>query len=61
MANELLDSRFVSKKGGLLFKVDFYKAFDSVSWIFLDSALESFGFKGSGYTLVGARLLLLYY
>lgn len=44
MANELLDSRLLSKKGGVLVKVDFYKAFDSVSWNFIDFILDKFGF-----------------
>lgn len=45
IANELLDSRLVSHEGGLMFKLDFYKAFDCVRWDFLDSILEQFGFR----------------
>lgn len=44
IANELLDSRLLSKKEGLVFKIDFFKAFDCISWNFLDSLLSQFGF-----------------
>lgn len=44
MANELLDSILTSKEGGLVFKLDFLKAFNCISWSFLDRVLESMGF-----------------
>lgn len=44
IVNELLDSRLKSKVSGLMYKIDFQKAFDSVSWTFLDRLLSSFGF-----------------
>lgn len=44
IANELLDSGKSLKVGGLIFKLDFYKAFDRVSWKFLDSLLGKFRF-----------------
>lgn len=46
MANELLDSKLKSKKGDLMFKLNFYKAFDRVSRGFLDKLLDKFGFGG---------------
>lgn len=44
VANKLLDSRLLSKVGGLMFKVDFSKTLDSVSWGFLDYLLKTFSF-----------------
>lgn len=41
MANEMIDSHLFSKKGGLLFKIDFFKA---IGWGFLDFILDKFGF-----------------
>lgn len=44
VANELLDSRLLSKVGRLIFMHDFFKAFDCVSWGFLDNIFRQFGF-----------------
>lgn len=44
IADELVDSRLKSKQLGLLFKIDFKKAFDPVSWGFLEALLQKFGF-----------------
>lgn len=44
VVNELLDSRLKSKVPGFMLKLDFQKAFDTVSWDFLDSLLEKYGF-----------------
>ncbi|XP_028087472.1 uncharacterized protein LOC114288189 [Camellia sinensis] len=40
----VVDSWLKSRKSGLLFKLDFEKAFDSVNWDFLLSMLSNFGF-----------------
>lgn len=44
IANELIDSYLKDKKLWLISKVDFQKVFDTVSWSFLDSLLQKFGF-----------------
>lgn len=36
IVNKLVDSRIRGKKPGLLFKLNFYKAFDCISWRYLD-------------------------
>ncbi|KAL5715982.1 hypothetical protein ACHQM5_017730 [Ranunculus cassubicifolius] len=45
VANELLDSQIRSKKPGTIFKLDFLKAFDHVSWNFCLDVLGRYGFK----------------
>ena len=44
IANEVEDSWVKTKKAGLIFKIDFEKAFDSITWNFLFSMLANFGF-----------------
>lgn len=44
IANKLLDSRVRSQQPRILVKSDFFKAFDSVSWSFLDHMLQQTGF-----------------
>lgn len=44
VANVLLDSRLASEESGLIFKLDFCKAFDTVSWVFIDEMLKKFCF-----------------
>lgn len=44
IANELLDTRLKSGEPGVLYKLDFTKAFDRVYCKFLDYILEIFGF-----------------
>ncbi|WJX46310.1 Amidase 1 [Trifolium repens] len=44
VANEVIDLAKRSKKECLVFKVDFEKAYDSVSWTFLDYMLRNVGF-----------------
>jgi hypothetical protein len=42
--NEIIDLAKQSRKECLIFKVDFEKAYDSVSWTFLDYMMQRFGF-----------------
>ncbi|XP_026410423.1 uncharacterized protein LOC113305622 [Papaver somniferum] len=44
ITNELIDSRIISGKPGLLCKVDFEKAFDHVTWNFSDDMFKLMGF-----------------
>lgn len=44
VANETVEFLKKSKKKGLIFKVDFEKAYDSVEWGFLLGVLEEMGF-----------------
>lgn len=45
VVNELVDSRLKSKRLGLIYMLDFKKAFDMVSWEFLRALLQKFGFR----------------
>lgn len=45
IANELVDDTKRNKKDMVLFKVDFEKAYDSVSWNFLDYMMSRMGFN----------------
>ena len=42
--NEVVEEAMRSKKPVMIFKVDFEKAYDSVSWSFLDYMLFRLGF-----------------
>lgn len=44
IANEIVDGWKSSKKKGLVHKLDFEKAYDSINWEFLFSMLANFGF-----------------
>lgn len=44
IANEVVDWWRKSKKKGIILKLDFEKAYDSVNWEFLLSMMENFGF-----------------
>lgn len=46
--NEVIDLAKCIRKGCRIFKVDFEKAYDSVSWSFLDYILIMFGLRISG-------------
>ncbi|GKV46638.1 hypothetical protein SLEP1_g53612 [Rubroshorea leprosula] len=42
--NEVVDEVRIRKKSAFLFKADFQKAYDCVSWSFLDGMMDGFGF-----------------
>ena len=44
VANEVIDEIEKKRTGGLIFKVDFEKAYDSVDWSFMDSIMAKMGF-----------------
>ncbi|XP_071741242.1 uncharacterized protein [Rutidosis leptorrhynchoides] len=44
IANETIDYLKASRKKGIIFKVDFEKAFDSLNWQFLFEVMKSMGF-----------------
>ncbi|RVX01391.1 LINE-1 retrotransposable element ORF2 protein [Vitis vinifera] len=46
IANEIVDERRRSGEEGVIFKIDFEKAYDHVKWDFLDHVLEKKGAKG---------------
>lgn len=45
VANELIDTRLKRNIAGLVWKIDFMKAFDTVSWSFMDRLFEKYGFN----------------
>ncbi|RVX12744.1 LINE-1 retrotransposable element ORF2 protein [Vitis vinifera] len=45
IANEIVDERRRSREEGVIFKIDFEKAYDHVKWDFLDHVLEKKGFS----------------
>ncbi|RVW99583.1 Transposon TX1 uncharacterized 149 kDa protein [Vitis vinifera] len=45
IANEIVDEKRRSGKEGVVFKIDFEKAYDHVKWDFLDHVLEKKGFS----------------
>ncbi|RVW16109.1 Transposon TX1 uncharacterized 149 kDa protein [Vitis vinifera] len=45
IANEIVDERRRSREEGVVFKIDFEKAYDHVKWDFLDHVLEKKGFS----------------
>ena len=45
IANEIVDERRRSGEEGVIFKIDFEKAYDHVRWVFLDQVLEKKGFN----------------
>lgn len=48
IVNEILSWLRRSKKKALIFKVDFEKAFDCISWEFLDSVIEQMNLVSGG-------------
>ncbi|GJZ29579.1 RNA-directed DNA polymerase, eukaryota [Tanacetum coccineum] len=59
LVNEIVSWAKKHKKKLFLFKVDFEKAFDSVSWTFLDSIMDQMGFGAKWKTYVGIKSLLM--
>lgn len=55
VANELIDSCLKSGRLGLVYKLDFRKAFDTVSWSFMESLFVKmgFGFKWRSWLKTG--------
>ncbi|GJR29918.1 RNA-directed DNA polymerase, eukaryota [Tanacetum coccineum] len=51
--NELISWCKHKKFNGMIFKVDFEKAFDSVKWDYLDETLKAFGFGQKWCTWIG--------
>ena len=47
IANEIVDEKRRSGEEGVVFKIDFEKTYDHVSWDFLDHVLERKGFNPS--------------
>ena len=45
IANEVVEDYRSSRKSGIIFKIDFEKAYDHVEWPFLQFVLEKKGFK----------------
>ncbi|RVX13211.1 Transposon TX1 uncharacterized 149 kDa protein [Vitis vinifera] len=45
IANEIVDEKKRSREEGVVFKIDFEKAYDHVSWDFLDHVMEKKGFN----------------
>ena len=45
IANEIVDEKRRSGEEGVVFKIDFEKAYDHVNWDFLDHVLEKKGFS----------------
>ncbi|GKD78479.1 RNA-directed DNA polymerase, eukaryota, partial [Tanacetum coccineum] len=54
--NELLSWCKFKKLNGMIFKVDFEKAFDSVKWDYLDETLKAFGFGLKWRNLISSCL-----
>ena len=47
IANEAVEDYRSFKKKGIVFKIDFEKAYDRVEWSFLDFVIEKTGFGSS--------------
>lgn len=45
IVDEIVEETKLLKKKGVMFKVDFEKAYDSVSWDFLNFVMEKMGFS----------------
>jgi len=54
--NEVIDVARKSKKECLIFKVDFEKACDSISWNFLEYMMVRLGFSGRWHSWIRARV-----
>ncbi|RVX04307.1 Beta-arabinofuranosyltransferase RAY1 [Vitis vinifera] len=56
IANEIVDERRRSGEEGVVFKIDFEKAYDHVKWDFLDHVLEKKGFSPRWRKWMSGRL-----
>lgn len=45
IANEVVDELRKRGSGGILFKIDFEKAYDCISWNFLELCMVKMGFR----------------
>ena len=46
VANEIVDFWRLNKKKGIVLKLDFQKAYDSISWSYMFDMMRKFGFDG---------------
>ncbi|RVW86011.1 Transposon TX1 uncharacterized 149 kDa protein [Vitis vinifera] len=61
IANEIVDEKRRSEEEGVVFKIDFEKAYDHVSWDFLDHVLEKKGFSPRWRKLMSGCLSMVSY
>ena len=61
IANEIVDEKRRSGEEGVVFKIDFKKAYDYVGWDFLDHMLNNKGFSPRWRTWMRGCLSLVSY
>ena len=45
LVHETIQSLKVTKKSGMLIKLDIFKAYEKISWKYMEKMLEAFGFE----------------
>ena len=61
VANDVVEEYRGANKEGLIFKVDFEKAYDHIDWRFLDFVVHRKGFgRNGGYGFKGVCLLVIF-